>query len=131
MNRKTGIIKGIIAIAICCVMVFQTSTYSEAALLRYSVRYDDCKRCGARNKSYGFDEHWSWEGRYAYAGNRCPVCGQVVAAGERHSYQQEKERYYYICESSDCEHLNYSQRKYHYDYLKSVYSDHRVSKVSN
>ena len=131
MRGKTRVLKGIIAFAICCVMVFQTSTYSEAALLRYSVRYDDCTRCGARNKSYGCDEHWGWEGQYVYAGHYCPACGKTVAAGERHYYQQEKERYYYICEGTRCSNLSYTQKKYHHDYPKSVYSDHRVSKVSN
>ena len=131
MNRKTGIIKGIIAIAICCVMVFQTSTYSEAALQSYSVRYDNCTRCNARNKSYGCDEHWGWRGAYATAGNVCPVCHQTVSNGERHSYQQEYEMYYYICEGPGCSNRSYPQRKYSIPYPKNVYSDHRVSKILN
>lgn len=131
MRRKISIIKGIVAIAICSVMVFQTSTYSEAALLRYSVRYANCPNCNSSNQSYGCDEHWGWQWGNANAGTYCPACGHVVANGERHTFQQETEIYYYICESPQCERRSFNQRKYSRKYTKEVYSDHRVTRISN
>ncbi len=107
-------------------LLITISTYAAD----YSRKRARCPKCNTLNYSYGYDEIISIRTQNVTSGHTCPACQKLVSENEEHTYETTKDRYYFLCNSSECKN-SYStpDRTYHYDYSNGI-SNHYITKLS-
>ncbi|SDI51901.1 hypothetical protein SAMN05421493_11711 [Pseudobutyrivibrio sp. 49] len=122
MNRT---VKKIVVVCLTLCMIITMALTVDAKYVPKQMR---CSRCHTLCTSYGYDPNYGGVTQTQNAGNYCPVCKKVVPAGEVHMYMWDFDRYYFLCESSSCQHRNYQDRLFYYDYNQPV-SEHYTNGI--
>lgn len=89
-------------------------------------QYGACPRCGATNKSYGYDLSFRNQSDVRDAGNYCQYCNKIVPEGESHYYLSVYDKYFFTCEGSGCSHLSFMNRGYSLLYLNTR-KNHKIT----
>lgn len=115
------------AITIClslCLILAMTLTVEA----KYVPKKWNCPRCNKTCTSYGYDPHYGGVTQTQNAGNYCPVCDKIVPKGEVHMYMWDYDRYYFLCDGSRCQKLNFQDRVFTHDFKLPV-SEHYTNGI--
>ena len=128
LMSKTSRNKEILLVLCSCFFIALCSPLDIAAGVMIS---RPCPVCHHNNMSYGCDRDSGCRTVSVPKGGYCGACRRNLAADEYHLYIYNVDRYFFICNSSQCKNRSFESRKYDYEVAQSKPTTHYTNGVKD